>query len=108
MADCDVYASTVGGAKTSEPAVDIAIAIAIVSAFKGKAARPSLIAMGEIGLTGEVRACTGLARRLMEASRLGFTTAIVPAQGSERLPSIDGVNVFTVSDLFTAIRVALP
>lgn len=104
----DVYVSTVGGAKTTEPAVDLAIAIAIISAFKGKASRPSLIAMGEIGLTGEVRACTGLARRLMEASRLGFTTAIVPAQGSEKLPSIEGMNVFTVSDLFTAIRVALP
>lgn len=104
----DVYASTVGGARTAEPAVDLAIAISIVSAFKGSAPRPSMIAVGEIGLTGEVRACTGAGRRLQEAARLGFESAIVPAQGSEDLPGIEGMNVFTVSDLSTAIRVALP
>ncbi len=64
--------------------------------------------MGEIGLTGEIRACTGLGRRLTEAARLGFTTAIIPAQGSEDLPPIEGMTVFTVSDLSTAIRVGLP
>lgn len=104
----DVYVSTVGGARTQEPAVDLAIAISIASAFKGSAARSSLIAMGEIGLTGELRACTGLGRRLQEAARLGFETAIVPAQGSQDLPRIEGMNVFTVSELSTAIRVALP
>lgn len=104
----DVYASTVGGAKTTEPAIDLATAIAIISAFKGTPPRESLVAMGEIGLTGEIRACTGLGRRLTEAARLGFTTAIIPAQGSEDLPPIEGMTVFTVSDLSTAIRVGLP
>lgn len=104
----DVYASTVGGARTVEPAVDLATAISIVSAYRGVPPRPSLVAMGEIGLTGEVRACTGIGRRLTEAARLGFDTAIVPAHGAEDLPAIDGMRVFTVSDLATAIRVALP
>ncbi len=106
--DLDVYVSTVGGAKTSEPAVDLAMAISILSALKGRAPRSSMVAMGEIGLTGEVRACTGIQRRLMEAARLGFTHAIVPAQGSEELKGVDGINVFTVSNLDTAMRVALP
>ncbi len=108
LSSLDVYVSTVGGAKTGEPAVDLAMAISIVSAYKGSAPKPGLVAMGEIGLAGEVRASTGVGRRLQEAARLGFTRAIVPARGSEDLPRIDGMDVFTVSDLATAIRVALP
>ncbi|MDC4233524.1 DNA repair protein RadA [Actinomyces sp. B33] len=106
--DLDVYVSTVGGARTTEPAVDLAMAVAIVSALKGRPPRPSLVAMGEIGLTGEIRACTGVQRRLMEAARLGFSAALVPAQGAEELRGVDGITVFTVSDLASAIRVALP
>ena len=69
-ADCsgaDVYVSTVGGARTTEPAIDLAMAVAIVSSLKGVPPRAQMVAVGEIGLTGEVRACTGLPRRLQEA-----------------------------------------
>ena len=91
----DVYVSTVGGARTVEPAIDLAMAISIVSSLKGTPPRPDLVAVGEISLTGE-------------AARLGFSSAIVPAQGSEDLSGVDGITVFTVSDLATAIRVAFP
>lgn len=104
----DVYVSTVGGARTVEPAIDLAMAISIVSSLKGVPPRADLVAVGEISLTGEVRACTGTQRRLAEAARLGFSSAIVPAQGSEDLSGVDGITVFTVSDLATAIRVAFP
>ena len=104
----DVYVSTVGGARTVEPAIDLAMAISIVSSLKGVPPRADLVAVGEISLTGEVRACTGTQRRLAEAARLGFAAAIVPAQGSEDLARADGITVFTVSDLATAIRVAFP
>ena len=104
----DVYVSTVGGARTVEPAIDLAMAISIVSSLKGVPPRADLVAVGEISLTGEVRACTGTQRRLAEAARLGFAAAIVPAQGSEDLARVDGITVFTVSDLATAIRVAFP
>ena len=104
----DVYVSTVGGARTVEPAIDLAMAISIVSSLKGTPPRPDLVAVGEISLTGEVRACTGTQRRLAEAARLGFVSAIVPAQGSEDLAGVEGITVFTVSDLATAIRVAFP
>ena len=104
----DVYVSTVGGARTVEPAIDLAMAISIVSSLKGVPPRADLVAVGEISLTGEVRACTGTQRRLAEAARLGFSSAIVPAQGSEDLARVDGITVFTVSDLATAIRVAFP
>ena len=104
----DVYVSTVGGARTVEPAIDLAMAISIVSSLKGVPPRADLVAVGEISLTGEVRACTGTQRRLAEAARLGFSSAIVPAQGSEDLVGVDGITVFTVSDLAAAIRVAFP
>ena len=108
-ADCsgaDVYVSTVGGARTTEPAIDLAMAVAIVSSLKGVPPRAQMVAVGEIGLTGEVRACTGLPRRLQEAARLGFTSALVPAQGAEELRAPSGITVYTISDLAAAIRVA--
>ncbi|QPK81556.1 DNA repair protein RadA [Schaalia sp. ZJ405] len=104
----DVYVSTVGGAKTSEPAVDLAMAVALMSSVLERAPRAKLVAMGEIGLTGEVRSSTGIQRRLQEAARLGFTTAIVPAQGSEEIRPVKGIDILTVSDLNTTMRVALP
>ena len=108
-ADCsgaDVYVSTVGGARTTEPAIDLAMAVAIVSSLKGVPPRAQMVAVGEISLTGEVRACTGLPRRLQEAARLGFTSALVPAQGAEELRAPSGITVYTISDLAAAIRVA--
>lgn len=104
----DVYVSTVGGARTAESAVDLSTAIAIVSAAKNQAVRSGLIAIGEVSLTGEIRASTGVQQRIQEAARLGMTTAIVPALGSEDLRPIDGMIVLPVSDLATALRVALP
>ncbi|MST63324.1 DNA repair protein RadA [Schaalia hyovaginalis] len=108
LSSYDVYVSTVGGAKSAEPAIDLAMAIAIVTAHEQIVPRPGTVAIGEIGLTGEIRASTGVGRRLQEAARLGFTRAIVPAKGSEDLPRIDSLTVLTVSDLATAIRAALP
>lgn len=104
----DVYVSTVGGARTTEPAVDLATAIAIVSSARDRSTAQGLVALGEVGLTGEVRACVGLQQRLQEAARLGFTRALVPARGSDDLRPVDGLKILTVSDLATALRVALP
>ncbi|WP_312350108.1 DNA repair protein RadA [Actinomyces sp.] len=104
----DVYVSTVGGARAVEPAVDLASAIAVVSATSGTPARSGLVAIGEVGLTGELRSCVGVQRRLQEAARLGFTVALVPEQGLEDLHRIEGMYVRPVSDLATALEFALP
>lgn len=104
----DVYVSTVGGARTAESAVDLATSIAIVSAAKRQAPRSGVVAIGEVSLTGEIRASLSVQQRIQEAARLGFTTAIVPALGSEDLRPVDGITVLPVSDLSTALRVALP
>jgi DNA repair protein RadA/Sms len=101
----DVFVSTVGGARVQEPAGDLATALAIASAAQGLVVPPEVIAIGEIGLAGELRRVPELERRLMEAQRIGFGFAIVPAGrggGSQRL---EGMEVLAAPDLRTALRV---
>ncbi|MBS5825622.1 MULTISPECIES: DNA repair protein RadA [Actinomycetaceae] len=103
----DVYVSTVGGAKTSEPAADMATALAIMSAAWNRPIKTELVAIGEVGLTGEIRATAGVQRRLTEAARLGFKQAIVPSTGSEDLKAVNGLTIYPVTDLATAAKVGL-
>jgi DNA repair protein RadA/Sms len=74
----DVYASAAGGLRVTEPAADLAIALAVASAFRGAPLSPGTVAFGELGLSGEVRAVSHRARRLAEARKLGFTRALAP------------------------------
>jgi DNA repair protein RadA/Sms len=76
--DKEVFAATVGGIRVTEPAADLAIALAVASAGLNLAMTPRLAAIGEVGLTGEVRRVSAIQRRLAEASRLGFKHALVP------------------------------
>jgi DNA repair protein RadA/Sms len=78
IGDSDVYCATVGGVRVTEPAADLALALAVASAALDTALPPDLIAVGELGLSGEVRRVSGVGRRLAEAARLGFTRALVP------------------------------
>ena len=106
----DVFASTVGGAKLNEPASDLALAIAIASATVGTAPPAGVVAMGEIGLAGELRRIRDLPQRLAEAARLGFRVAVVPAERvvdgprPARTRQIDGMKVIEVPDVASALR----
>jgi DNA repair protein RadA/Sms len=114
----DVYAATVGGVRLTEPSVDLAIALAMASAAANLSISGSVVAIGEVGLAGEVRRVAGVARRLAEAERMGFRRAIVPA-GSAGLPGTDGsrderlngqgtlTEIREVADVQTAIAAAL-
>jgi DNA repair protein RadA/Sms len=84
-----VYAATVGGVRLTEPAVDLAIALALASGAADLSVPGAVVAIGEVGLAGEVRRVPGVARRLAEAERMGFRRAVVPA-GSGGLPGPDG------------------
>jgi DNA repair protein RadA/Sms len=75
----DVYASVAGGLRVTEPALDLALALALAGARQGLAVTPDTVAIGELGLGGEVRSVPQLDRRLAEAGRLGFTRAVIPA-----------------------------
>jgi DNA repair protein RadA/Sms len=83
LASNDVYVSTVGGARVDDPAADLAIAVAVASATINAVVPPGFVAIGEVGLAGELRRVPGVDRRLAEASRLGFTDAIVPAEPND-------------------------
>lgn len=99
--EMDCYVSSVGGVRVSEPAADLAVALALASSVTDLALPHGLIALGEVGLAGEVRPITGLPRRLAEASRLGFRTAIVPAGDDE--PTPPGLRVVRVGDVTSAL-----
>jgi DNA repair protein RadA/Sms len=104
----DIYAATVGGVRLTEPSVDLAIALALASAISDLSLPPGLIAVGEVGLAGEIRRVTGIQRRLAEAARMGFRHAIVPP-GSPRLPPGEGpgMTVTEAADMAEAISAAL-
>ncbi len=106
--DQDVYLNVVGGLRVDEPAADLAMALAIISSFKDCPIDPGLVAMGEIGLSGEVRGVAQLERRVREAAQLGFTRAVVPhVPGAAPLPD-PGLELIPVRTLRDAAQVLGP
>ncbi|CAN5513691.1 DNA repair protein RadA [soil metagenome] len=104
----DIYANVVGGLKIAEPAADLPLTLAIASSFRDRAVDPRLVAIGELGLSGEVRSVNHLERRLIEARRLGFTRAIIPANLGRRSGSFgEGLELIRVSTLQEALQAAL-
>ena len=105
LANLDVFTATVGGMRVVEPAADLAVALAVASSASDRALPAGLVAIGELGLAGDVRPVSGIGRRLTEAGRLGFTRALVPPG----TPPVDsGLSVTVVPDLLGALRRALP
>ncbi len=106
----DVYAATVGGVRLGEPSVDLAVALALASAVVNLSVPGSVVAVGEVGLAGEVRRVTGVQRRLAEAERMGFRLAIVPAGSRAADPaakgSAGGIEVREAEDIREAMAAA--
>ncbi|MDQ1627966.1 MAG: hypothetical protein QOI54_1710 [Actinomycetota bacterium] len=105
VATADVYAATVGGVRLTEPATDLAVALAVAGSAQDDPLATGVVAIGEVGLAGEIRRVTALSRRLAEAARLGFTHALVPPDPG-RVPP--GIQVVEVADLGQALRAAFP
>ena len=104
----DIYANVVGGLRIAEPAADLAVALAVASSFKDRQVDPAMVAVGEIGLSGELRSVSQLDRRLNEATRLGFTRVVVPSAGANRSrPNPDGVEVIRAATVADAIEAAV-
>ncbi len=108
LASHDVYANLAGGLTVDEPGLDLPVALALASSVRDRPVRSSTVAIGEVGLLGELRTVSGLERRLREAARLGFMRAIVPApsRGSPT-PSAAGIEVIEVAALREAIEAVL-
>lgn len=98
----DVFVNVAGGVKIAEPSADLAIALAIASAHQNRPLPPGSLAIGELGLGGEVRMVPQLETRLREAARLGITHAIVPYAG-EKVPKLGGMALHTVRRLSQAL-----
>jgi DNA repair protein RadA/Sms len=99
LAFCDVYAAAVGGVRLVEPAVDLPVCLAMASAYCEVPFPDDAIAIGEVGLAGEIRSVSQIARRLGEAARLGFKRAIVP----KSTPDVNGIQLIRVATLFEAV-----
>lgn len=101
LSDADVFTATVGGMRVTEPAADLAVALAVASAARDLPLPPDVVVLGEVGLAGEVRRVTGAGRRLAEAQRLGYTRALVPPDSGPLPPEMRAV---VVPDIGAALR----
>ena len=95
----DIYLNIAGGMKINEPALDLALVMALISSFKNRVIDPKTIVFGEVGLAGEVRAVSQADKRVQEAKKLGFTTCIMPAVSKKNLTEITGINIIGVNNI---------
>jgi len=102
----DILVNVAGGLKINEPAADLGIALAIASSHRDRSITPRLAAIGEVGLSGELRAVAQIERRIKEAARMGFTRCIVPKTSTHNLKS-EGVELIFASTLKEAINIGL-
>jgi DNA repair protein RadA/Sms len=102
----DIYVNLAGGLSVDEPGLDLPLALALASSLRDRAIGPGTVAIGEVGLLGELRSVAGLERRLREAARLGFERAIVPRPRSGTPPAVPGLQIVAVGSLREAIEVA--
>ena len=103
LAGFDVYANIAGGIKVSEPAIDLAVAMAILSSHRNQAPDSTIAVVGEIGLTGEVRSVANLESRIKEAEKMGFTCMVIPANNQLQYQS-RSMKLLPVKNIGEAIR----
>ena len=103
----DAYINVIGGLRLDEPGADLSVALAIASSYRDVPVSDDLVAIGEIGLTGEIRSVSNLNQRLSEVARLGFKKCIIPRSGSEKIEIPQELTVYRVRNLREAIETAL-
>ena len=104
---CDAYLNIIGGLWLDEPAADLAAVVALASSYLDRPVPRDLVAIGEVGLTGELRTVNQLAQRISEVRRLGFTKCVVPAHRADSLRPPEGLRLIPVRNIGEAIRAAL-
>ena len=103
----DAYINVIGGLRLDEPGADLSVVLAVASSYRDTVISDDLVAIGEVGLTGEIRTVSHMNQRLGEVSRLGFKKVIIPRGGAEKLEIPDGLTVYRVRNLQEAIATAL-
>ena len=107
LSSCDAYMNIIGGLTLDEPAADLAAVLALASSYLDKPVAGDLAAIGEVGLTGELRAVNHLEQRLSEVRRLGFTKCVVPKRRSGKLDPGEGLTLIQADNIGEAIRAVL-
>ena len=107
VSNCDSYINVIGGLFLDEPAADLATILAIASSYLDRPLGADLAAIGEVGLSGEVRSVSALNQRLTEISRLGFKRCVIPAHVRDEVKQFDGMDVIRVKNVREAIRAVL-
>ncbi len=100
----DVYLNVIGGLEIDEPASDLGIAMALISSLTDRKIDDELIAIGEIGLAGEIRGVSHIEQRVREAARLGFTSALLPTHNAQSCPAIEGITLHPVKNVYDLLR----
>lgn len=102
----DVYMNVIGGLRLDEPASDVAIALSMISSLTDRIIPDEIIAIGELGLSGECRAVSNIEMRINEAARLGFTKAVIPYRNVEkRKIEVDGIELIPIKSIYEALSV---
>lgn len=104
---CDAYFNVIGGLVLDEPAADLAACLAVASGFVDRPVGNDLAAVGEVGLTGEIRSVSCLNQRLTEIARLGFKRCVVPSHVRDEIKAPKGLNILSVKNVREAIRLVL-
>ena len=104
LSGSDVYVNIAGGIRINEPAIDLGVVLAIVSSSRDRAIDEKVLAFGEVGLSGEVRAVSQAAQRVQEAKKLGFTTVILPEVCREQIGEVKGVRRIGVRSVGDAVQ----
>ena len=102
----DAYINVIGGLRLDEPGADLAVVLAVASSYRDTPIADDLVAIGEVGLTGEIRSVSHMNQRLQEVARLGFSKCIIPKLGSEKLEIPKNLTVYRVRNIREAIESA--
>ena len=103
----DAYINVIGGLQLNEPGADLPVILAVASSYRDQPIADDTVAIGEVGLTGEIRSVSNMNQRLSEVVRLGFKKCIIPRNGSEKLEIPEGLTVYRVKNLREAIEIAM-
>ncbi len=103
----DAYINVIGGLRLDEPGADLPVVLAVASSYRDAVISDDLVAIGEVGLTGEIRSVSHMNQRLAEVARLGFKKCIIPKNGSEKLEIPGGLTVYRVKNIREAIECAM-
>ena len=104
VSQCDAYLNIIGGLTLEEPAADLAAVVAIASSYLDKPVPDHMAAIGEVGLSGEIRSISHLEQRLTEVHRLGFTQCMIPARRARELKPLPGLELLPVQNIAQALR----